>query len=131
MIVMVLFCCRDKTLKAQPVRDESRKIIRSVRVEGNKIVSSSVILGKNKSRAGARFNEKLVDEDARRIIALPEILDVRWQARPVDGKIELVFIVTESPQITGIDFVGNKHITAEELNKEIDFRVGDFLDAYP
>ncbi|MCH9023155.1 MAG: BamA/TamA family outer membrane protein, partial [Planctomycetes bacterium] len=130
MIVMALFCCRDETLKAQSVRDEFSKMIRSVRVEGNEAVSSSVILGKNKSRAGARFNEKLVDEDARRIIALPEILDVRWQARPVDGKIELVFIVTESPQITEIDFVGNKHVTADELNKEIDFKVGEFLDAY-
>jgi len=66
MIVMAIFCCRDKTLIAQSIRDETSKIIRRVRVEGNEVVSTSVILGKNKSRAGARFNEKLVDEDARR-----------------------------------------------------------------
>ena len=130
LMVLAIFGGQENSLIAQPTGDEPGKIIRSVRVEGNKVVSLSAILDKNKSRAGARFNEILVDEDARRIIALPEILDVRWQARLVDGKIDLVFIVTESPKITGIEFVGNKNFTAEELNKEIDFKVGEFLDAY-
>ena len=106
------------------------KIIQKVIVRGNKLVAEGVILAQVRSRAGSVFNEAQVGEDARRITLMPEIYNAGWEVKAADGKVEVIFTVTESPQVKKIILIGNKNITTKKLLEKIEFKEGDFLDRY-
>ena len=61
---------------------------------------------------------------------MPQIADVEWEIISVGDQVEIIFEVTETEQIESVEFVGNKHIKAEDLRKELGFEEGDFLDRY-
>jgi len=106
------------------------KIIQKVIVRGNKLVAEGVILTQVRSRAGSVFNEALVSEDARRITLMPEIYYAGWEVKAVGDKVEVIFTVTESPQVKKIALVGNKNITTKKLLEKLEIKAGDFLDRY-
>jgi len=60
---------------------DSDKVIHKVSVEGNNVVSSSVIFGVISSRDGAMLDEKLIAEDAHRIMVLSQIQNKKGLGR--------------------------------------------------
>ena len=104
--------------------------IRRIRIEGNQKVPDSDILGKMQSRSGAKFNQKLVDEDLRRLIAMPEIVDVVCNYVDLAMEVDLVISVRESQVIDAIVISGNKNISEEDLLEDLLFKTGDFIDPY-
>ncbi|MBN1764569.1 MAG: outer membrane protein assembly factor BamA [Sedimentisphaerales bacterium] len=129
---MCLLLCGFQTGLAQDIilSGELLKTIRRVRVEGNTTIPDSKLLSQVRSRPDSVFDEKQVSEDARRLIIMPEIYDVKWKALPVEDQIDLVFTVVESPRIDKVMIMGNKNIKTDKLSKELKFKEGDFLDLY-
>ena len=93
--------------------------IRQVQVKGNQNVPPQTILDKVRSRAGAVFSEKIVSDDARRIMAMPQIADVEWQLTPVGDMMDLTFTVRVADQIESVEFIGNKNIKTSDLAQEL------------
>ena len=107
-----------------------KRIIGRVTVQGNEQVKAEHILRQVYSRSGAPLSEKLLSEDSRRIIIMPEILDVKWQVIPAGDKADIVFTVTEASRIGGLEIQGNKNIETDKLLKDLRFQADDFLDRY-
>ncbi len=107
------------------------KIIREVRIEGQRQVATGAILKNVRSRAGAKFDKEMISEDARQIMNMPQIATVLWRVEPVnDREVDLLFLVTETRQISNLTITGNKNIKQDKLLKELSFGVHDFLDLY-
>lgn len=104
--------------------------IRRVHIEGNKVVATETVLARLRTRPGAAIDTKLLDEDARRIILMPQIYDVSWQARPIGDEVEVVFAVTEAPRIAAVSIIGNKRLKIKKLKKQLSVKAGDFIDLY-
>ncbi len=104
--------------------------IRQIRITGNNIVSTATILGQVKSRSEAIYTEKTVAEDARRILVMPQIADVKWQIVSVGDQVDIVFEIKETEQISQVEFLGNKNLTEKELFEQLGFAADDFLDPY-
>ena len=127
-LFVILFCFFANT---ESIRAQSSGLrVGQVSIEGNEVVSTGTILNRVRSRSGSVFNEKTVAEDARRILIMPQIADVTWDVRQLGDQVNITFKVIETPQIASVEFLGNKNIKVKELNKEIEFDTGDFLDRY-
>ena len=110
--------------------DESKPVIRSVIISGNTYVAADIILAKISSRQGADYHEQQVNEDARNILALPQIIDVRWESRAEGSSIDLTFFITEARRIAEIEIRGNKNIKTKKILKELLFKAEDPLDIF-
>ena len=132
-IALGMWCVLTGFAVAQPVgrtTSSEADLIRQVRIEGNEHVAESTILSQIKSRPGAVFSEKIVSDDARRIIVMPQVYDVKWRAEPGAEGIDLVFVVAETPQVESVKFLGNKKLSVADLEKVLKFAAGDFVDRY-
>ncbi len=109
---------------------EPEQTIAEVRVVGNRRVRTEDILAQIHSRPGAVFNRREANEDARRVVQMSQVYDVQVEIQENGDQVTLVFAVQESQVIEGIAFVGNKHIKTKDLEKEIGFTKGDYLDLY-
>ncbi|MCK5272790.1 MAG: hypothetical protein KAJ52_09430, partial [Sedimentisphaerales bacterium] len=125
-----VLACGVLSAAGQATEKNSQKIIRKVRIEGNEAVVDSEIMANIRSRSGSVLNEKLVSEDARRIIIMPEIYDVQWKIVSEGDQVDIIFTVAESPKIQAVSILGNKNIKIKKLAKELKFKEGDFLDRY-
>ncbi|MCP4710335.1 MAG: hypothetical protein GY869_17065, partial [Planctomycetes bacterium] len=129
-VAIVLICQPIGGHPGKARRPQQAVRIRQVRVQGNQAVSTDTIFNVVRSRAGAVFNEKLISEDARRIINLPQVSHVDWEANIVGSEVDVTFVIQESASMQSIRFVGNKSMKEKKLRKELDFGADDFLDDY-
>ncbi|MDD5505009.1 MAG: outer membrane protein assembly factor BamA [Candidatus Omnitrophica bacterium] len=113
---------------AQNAPQESRETITDIAIEGNKAVSTNTILSKIMSRTGARFVQRTVNEDIKRLYATGFFTDVIAEAEDSEGGIKLIFKVTEKSVIGNIVFEGNKVYRADVLRKQIETKEGDVLN---
>jgi len=107
---------------AGPVR------IVSISIKGNVRVETSRVLSRLRSRAGEPFDAAVAAEDAKRIAKLEAVEYSYYNTKPVEGGLELTFVVAEREVIRSIEFVGNKAYSSKKLLKKLGFKVGDFLD---
>lgn len=102
--------------------------VTSVEVEGNKIVSSSTILTKIKTRPGDRLVQQTVDEDIKRLYSTGFFTDVSADIRPYqDGKM-VRFIVVERPLVSSVLITGYRHFREQKLRDEIKTKEQELLD---
>ncbi|MBN2375631.1 MAG: outer membrane protein assembly factor BamA [Sedimentisphaerales bacterium] len=120
----------DAALPDSTAQSDAVARIRQIRITGNNLVSTATILGQVKSRSEAIYTEKTVAEDARRILVMPQIADVKWQIVPIGDQVDIVFDIKETEQISKVEFVGNKNLTEKELLEQLGFGTDDFLDPY-
>ncbi len=111
---------------------DGQVLVNAVRVEGNEAVATGAILEQVHVRSGAVYSEQMVADDARRILLMPQVTDVRWRVEPTDGgEVDVVFeILSEARQIASVTFEGNKHIDRAKIIEALRFNSGDFLDRY-
>jgi outer membrane protein insertion porin family len=102
-----------------PVFAETAPLINSIELEGNKRVSDDSVYAKIKSRVGEPFSKITVQEDIKRLYALGYFDDIRIEIDSFEGGVKLVFIITEKPFITSIDFQGNREYEAKDLKEKI------------
>jgi len=102
--------------------------ITDITIEGNKAVSTNTILSKIRSKTGAKFMQRVVNEDIKRLYATGFFTDVTANSEEYKGGIRLIFSVTEKSVVKSIVFEGNKSYRAELLKKQIETKDGDVLN---
>jgi outer membrane protein insertion porin family len=102
--------------------------IAAIHVDGNVSVKVPEILARVRARPGDIFNPAVVTEDTKRIAELKGIEYCYYNTRPVDGKIDLTFVVVEKNIVRKISFKGNKAYSDKKLKDKLGFKVGDYLD---
>jgi outer membrane protein insertion porin family len=102
--------------------------ITDITIEDNKAVSTNTILSKIRSKAGAKFMQRVVNEDIKRLYATGFFTDVTANSEEYKGGIRLIFSVTEKSVVKSIVFEGNKSYRAELLKKQIETKDGDVLN---
>ncbi len=108
--------------------DDANKVVKAVDVRGNKTVSSLTILAKVKTRVGDGVSSATLNEDLKRLYGLGFFTDVRIEQEDFDGGLKVVFLVTEKPVLSEIRIEGNQKLNKDQIKKEMQSVVGDFVD---
>ena len=114
----------------QDVAEAAEEIlIKSVDVEGNLKIGTSVIISKIKTRQGLPFSERLISEDIKRLYETGYFKDINVDTSFTDGGVEVVFKVEERPVISSISIKGaTKFRESYLITKQMNIKNGDFLD---
>ncbi|MFA5423809.1 MAG: outer membrane protein assembly factor BamA [Phycisphaerae bacterium] len=97
-------------------------------VAGNRSVTDSQVFGTVRSRVGMEFSPVIAEEDAKRIARLPGVEYSYYNTTVADSRVELTFVVVERNIVRAIVFTGNEEYKPGQLVKELDFKLGDYLD---
>ena len=112
-----LFCTTN--LRAQDDAETAK--ISSLKIEGNKNVSSLVIYGHLQEKEGDLFSLRRIRMDIHNLFSMGDFKDVKVEALPGEkaGQISLVFRVEERPIIGKMVFRGNKKWEAKKFLEEM------------
>lgn len=99
-------------------------LIKSVDVKGSKKISENTIYTKIKSKVGDPLSKSAIQDDIKRIYRIGYFNDVRVDIDSFEGGVKLIFILTEKPTITSIDFQGNEELEDEEIKENITITPG-------
>ncbi len=108
--------------------DDTAKGVKAIDVKGNKTVSSLTILAKLKTQIGAPLSSVVLNEDLKRLYGLGFFTDVRIEQEDVQDGVKVVFIVVEKPVLSEIRIEGSHKIHKDEIKKEMQSVIGDFVD---
>ena len=118
---------------ANAQQELEKLIVNEIIFKGNNHTPADVIMTNVRTRPDAYFSEKVVSDDSRRIIIMPQVRNVTWAARPVESdptKVDVIFIIKEALTVSAIEFEGNKKYNNKKLTKQLPFETDDFLDVY-
>jgi outer membrane protein insertion porin family len=99
-----------------------------VDVEGADTIAKATILANVQTHAGMAYKEAIVSEDIRRIFALGYFTDVKADTRPVEGGLEVIFLVKEKPQVIDIHIEGNRRLRDKKILDLLEIKEGDLYD---
>jgi outer membrane protein insertion porin family len=108
--------------------NDSNQVVSAIKVEGNISVKVADVLTKVRTRTGTAFSPAVAAEDVKRIAELKGVEYCYYNTKPVQGGIELTFVVVERNLIRSIGFTGNKEYSDKKLIEKLGFKVGDYLD---
>ena len=102
-----------------------------VRVVGNGQVPSAVILRSVATRVGDRFDPQMVEADYQRVYALKRFSNVGARVEPdAGGGVAVVFTVSEQKLIKSVKFAGNRVISTDDLQKDVDVKAGEAVEPF-
>ena len=104
------------------------KGISSIKVQGNKAISTATILHRLKIKPGEEFDEGAVNKEIKRLYATGYFADVFAEVNELPEGMEIVFTVVEKPIVKTIEFQGNAKIATRKLAKKITLKTGVLLD---
>jgi outer membrane protein insertion porin family len=106
------------------------RTVDEVRVSGNAQVSSQVILNLVRTHEGEKFDPATVEEDYQRIYTLKRFANVEAKVEPSSTGVIVIFDVTEEKLIKSIKFVNNRSVSSDDLQKDIDLKVGEAIEPF-
>ena len=106
------------------------RIISELNIVGLERVDEAYVRNQIRSRAGQAYSQEQVQGDVSRLLRTGRFLDVRIETETVNGQVRLTFRIAEKPEVSSIEFVGNKEFKTKDLLKDISFAAGDPLDLY-
>ncbi len=113
-----------------PARAQENYNIVDIQVVGNRIATTSLILGSSSLAKGTPLTQAAVQETIRRLYGLGIFSDVDVEAEPVTGGLKVSIVVKELPRLTGLEFSGNKKIKTSELKEKLKLGVGGYISPY-
>lgn len=110
---------------------ESRNVT-AIEVQGNKAISTNVIVSKMKTRIGSPYQETVISDDLKRLYLLGFFSDIKIDTEEYKDGLKVIVKVTERPIIEKINFAGIERITMkqEKLKQQLKSRESQYLD-YP
>jgi len=88
--------------------------------KGEGKVPEEMLLFNVQTRAGANFDEKILNDDIKRLYATGFFTDVVSSTSPsADGKVDIVIKVSSKPRISSITYEGNRKFKAEKLAEKV------------
>ncbi|GAB4342477.1 MAG: outer membrane protein assembly factor BamA [Candidatus Abyssubacteria bacterium] len=97
----------------------------SVKVEGNQIASTQLIRAQLRVREGQPFLRTDVQRDITRLFSLGYFSDIKVDVTPVEGGVEVTYIVTERKLIREVLILGNDKIKDQDIRQVVSLRRGD------
>jgi outer membrane protein insertion porin family len=99
-------------------------LVKELTVEGNRRVQEAVILGRVRTTLGGPFNTSQLSDDVRSVFALGFFDDVQLKVEDFEGGVKVTFVVVERPFVRDVDFIGNRKVSASDLQEKIDLKLG-------
>ncbi|MDP8260587.1 MAG: outer membrane protein assembly factor BamA [Candidatus Gygaella obscura] len=106
----------------------SDKIIKKIDVQGNKSISTSMIVSKIKSRVGSVYFENIVDDDVKRLYKEGYFDDIKIDVEDYEDGLRLVINVKERLILERIDFKGNRYIRNSRIRKDLKSKEGQYVN---
>lgn len=108
------------------------KNVTAIEINGNKSISSNVIISKMKTRIGSAYQENIASDDLKRLYLLGFFSDIKIDTQDYKSGIKVIVTVSERPIIDKISFAGINRITMkdEKLKEQLKSRETQYLD-YP
>jgi len=108
--------------------EDGAKTVLSVDVKGNRTVSSLTLLAKVKTAPGQPLSTVALNEDLKRLYGLGYFTDVRIEQEETLDGVKVIFVVTEKPVLSAIEIQGNNKVRRDDIKKEMQSVIGDFVD---
>ena len=110
--------------QAQPVETEGRPIDR-IAFDGIRTVDPAYLRSVVRITPGTVWDREAIAGACAQLAATGKFEGSPYaEAREEDGRLVLVFVVTERPFVTEIDFVGNSKFKPSDLLDEIELSIG-------
>jgi outer membrane protein insertion porin family len=98
-----------------------------VKVEGNTLASTSLILSVAGINKGDELTATATQDAVRRLYGLGFFRDVRMLAEEASGGLIITIKVSELAKMGQLKFVGNKAIKSDDLAEELNLATGNYL----
>lgn len=109
---------------------ESRPI-REVAFKGIRPEDETLVRNQVRSGAGQPLRKDVVEADLQRLVRLGRFRELTASVEPFDdGTVRLVFEAVQAPVVRGVDVVGNRQISNEELRGEVNLLAGTPVDRF-
>ncbi|MFH1771902.1 MAG: outer membrane protein assembly factor BamA [Candidatus Omnitrophota bacterium] len=108
----------------------SESTICRIAFDGNRIISDATVLSKIKIRAGQAYNDNIVNEDIKSLIATGFFEDVEVERDFVPEGAVIKFKLREKPLLKKVTIEGARRIRRQKIEKEISLKDGSFVDDY-
>lgn len=108
------------------------KNVTAIEVQGNKSISTNVIVSKMKTRIGSPYQETIISDDLKRLYLLGFFSDIKIDTQDYKDGLKVILRVVERPIIDKITFTGINRITMKEdkLKGQLKSKETQYLD-YP
>ena len=108
------------------------KNVTAIEVQGNKSISTNVIVSKMKTRIGSAYQENIISDDLKRLYLLGFFSDIKINTEEYNNGLKVILHVVERPIIEKISFSGINRITMkdEKLKQQLKSKETQYLD-YP
>jgi outer membrane protein insertion porin family len=141
ILIALLIFTGQKTIFAedqQPSQETAKqapqllKNVTAIEVQGNKSISTNVVISKMKTRIGSVYQENIVSDDLKRLYLLGFFSDIKIDTQDYKDGLKVILSVVERPIIEKINFSGINLITIkdEKLKLQLKSRETQYLD-YP
>jgi len=108
---------------------EGRRVV-EVRFVGNETIPAESITKVISTRVGDALSRTGLDADVRAIYALGYFLNVEAKTEELEEGVRVIFQVRERPLILKVDILGNKSISADDIETAIGLSAGSSVDDY-
>lgn len=108
------------------------KLITAIEVQGNKFISTNIIVSKMKSHIGSPYKENIINDDLKRLYLLGYFSDIKIDTQEYKDGVKIIIAVVERPVIDKISFSGRMRLTTKEekLKEALRSKETQYLD-YP
>ncbi|PIU42272.1 MAG: outer membrane protein assembly factor BamA [Candidatus Omnitrophica bacterium CG07_land_8_20_14_0_80_42_15] len=107
---------------------EKEKLVKIIRVKGNKVISTASVLSKIKSKPAEKFSSEILNDDLKRLYTLGYFTDVAIDIENAQDGVIITFVVEERPLVSKIEFKGNKFVRTANLQKLMKIKEGELLN---
>ncbi|MFQ5498497.1 MAG: outer membrane protein assembly factor BamA [Candidatus Zixiibacteriota bacterium] len=125
LFVLAAIACTALAVGAQP---DTRVV--DIEIVGNRVATSSLILGVAAIDLGSPLTPTLSGDAIRRLYRLGIFRDVRLEMEEVSGGLKVYIIIKELPKLTEIEFSGNKKIKSKDLIEKLNLGIGGYISPY-
>ena len=100
--------------------NSEKRIIKTIHVSGNKIITKDSIINRLPLKVGDIFNLNYTSTMIKNLYKTGYFHQVKIYVEPIDeNDLDLYVVVQEKPRLKEITFVGNKAISAKEFKEEL------------
>ncbi|MEW6049995.1 MAG: outer membrane protein assembly factor BamA [Candidatus Zixiibacteriota bacterium] len=104
--------------------------VTDVEVVGNRVATSSLVMGVSSIDKGSPLTPASVQETIRRLYRLGVFESVAVEAERTAGGVKVFIVVKELPKLAGLEFSGNKEFKSKELQEKLKLGVGGYISPY-
>lgn len=107
------------------------RIVRDITIKGLKVVSEQLVRNQIRTVAGRPLKSETVEGDISRLVRLGRFREVQAKVQPyADQSVAVEFEVAETAVIKDVQASGNRQVSDQDINAEVNILAGTPLDRY-